>query len=53
VRHRPYVLSDATLETLSESVTSSVGVDILGREPVSVLFSPGVDVEVLLFERVR
>jgi uncharacterized protein YqjF (DUF2071 family) len=51
VHHTPYPLREATLERLDETLVAQAGVTAAG-EPVSVLASPGVDVDVYAIERV-
>jgi len=52
VHHAPYPLHAATLERLEESLVAAAGLRPTSA-PASVLYSPGVDVEVFALERVR
>lgn len=51
VHHSPYPLREARIESLSDSLVKAAGIDVSG-EPVSVLASDGVDVDVFAIERV-
>ena len=46
VFHRPYPLEDARVTALEQTLTNAAGIDVNGRAPDSVLYSPGVDVEI-------
>lgn len=47
VHHAPYPLHDARIDALEDTLTSASGfAAVAGAPPVSVLYSPGVDVEV-------
>ncbi len=46
VRHRPYPLVAARLESIDESLTSASGLAVDGL-PEHVIFSPGLDVEIV------
>jgi uncharacterized protein len=45
VRHQPYPLQRATVETLDETLVAAAGLSA-SAPPIEALFSPGVDVEV-------
>ncbi len=51
VHHTPYPLREARLERLDESLIHAAGLEVRG-DPVSVLASPGVDVDVYGIEEV-
>jgi uncharacterized protein YqjF (DUF2071 family) len=51
VHHRPYPLHQAELIALDESLLAAAAIPHASA-PVSVLYSPGVDVEVFPLERV-
>ena len=51
VHHPPYPLTDAALIHLEESLMAAAGI-ARPKGPVSVLYSPGVDVEVFALEEV-
>jgi uncharacterized protein len=46
VRHRPYPLISARLKSLDQSLTAASG-PLVGDPPDHVIFSPGVDVEIV------
>ncbi len=52
VHHSPYPLASAEIERLDETLTRAAGVEVAGS-PVSVLASPGVDVDVFAIEEVE
>lgn len=52
VHHTPYPLHEATLESLDESLVASAGIDVSSTPPMSVLYSPGVDVDVFSIGKV-
>jgi uncharacterized protein YqjF (DUF2071 family) len=49
VHHAPYAVKSACLETIDDSLVAAAGVPVLGP-PISVLYSPGVDVDVFALE---
>ena len=51
VNHTPYPLVEATIEHLDQNLIAQVGIEIAGP-PMSVLASPGVDVDVYSIEKV-
>ena len=51
VHHTPYPLRGARVEGLRQSLISAAGFEVTG-DPVSVLYSPGVDVEVFGLKKV-
>ena len=51
VNHRAYPLRQATIDSMSQTLVSAAGIDVAGP-PLSVLYSPGVDVEVFAMKKV-
>lgn len=52
VHHTPYPLQEAKLDRLEDSLVSATGIDVEATSPVSVLYSPGVDVDVFSISEV-
>lgn len=53
VHHQPYPVQPATLEHCDASILALDGLDVPGTDPDSVLYSPGVNVEVFGLQRVK
>jgi uncharacterized protein len=53
VRHEPYPLCAAAVDSLSQSLMQSSGIPLPGGSPTDVHASPGVDVEIFWLRQVR